>query len=66
MYIVELGNVEVMVDLLRKGHAGDGVEPSFDMTAGQDWEGNEIYLTEHDRQTVAQMVCELYPDEVYL
>lgn len=65
MYVVEIGGMEVFVYLLAKGDYDQGIEPTFEVSAGTDWEGEENVLTEAEKDDAVLWVITNYPDEVY-
>ena len=65
MYVVEVGGLEVLVTLLKKGNKEAGVMPVFDVDAGLDWDGDYVPLWSDDRASVIDYVCSNYNREVY-
>lgn len=65
MYVVDLGDLEVIAYLKTKGSLAHGIAPEFDIDAGTNWEGDPVYLTEEDVQDVTEWVCSVYAHEVY-
>lgn len=66
MYVVEVGGLEVLVTLLKKGNKEAGVKPVFDVDAGFDWDGDYVPLCSDDRASVIDYVCSNYNREVYI
>jgi hypothetical protein len=65
MYVVEIGGLEVMVTLLKKGSMKDMQRPVFDVDAGLDWDGDYVPLCSEDRESAIDYVISNYNREVY-
>ena len=66
MYWVEIGSLEVCVELVHYGDKAEGLEPEFYVSAGTDWEGNTNILTEEEEMLAIGHVKKRYEDEVYV
>ena len=65
-YVVEVGGVEIILTLLRKGNLEKGTEPFFGFTSGTDWEGDEVAVPKEDVETAVDFVKSNWSDEVYV
>lgn len=65
IYCVQLGETEVIVELIRQGHQDIGLQPHLEVDANTDWEGNSIYLTREEVELVKQEVIQNWPEEVW-
>lgn len=65
IYVVELGEIEVIVELIRQGDLELGLEPLFHIETGTDWEGNEVYISKADAKRAKLWVMENYSNEVW-
>lgn len=65
-YVVEVGNTELFVELTLVGVKSLGIKPRFEVTAGTDWEGNDIYLNGVDEAKAIAYVIKHHHDEVYV
>ena len=66
MYCVEIGGMEVFVDLVSHGIKDAGVDPIFNVTAGTDWDGVPYPLTREDEEDAIRWVITNYGHEVYM
>ena len=65
VYVVQLGELEVFVGLLSVGYKHLGIEPHFEVTAGTDWEGLDVYISGDDAEAAIAYVKKHHHDEVY-
>lgn len=65
MFVVEVGGLEVTVNLMHRGSLSKGTQPRFEVEAGVDWDGDEVPLCDEDRASAVAWVSDTYPDEVY-
>ena len=66
MYVVEIGGVEVFVELIVKGHKAYDLDPIFEVTANCDWEGVPIDITDQEEEEAILWVIRNYEHEVYI
>lgn len=64
-YVVEVGGVEIILTLLSKGSLKRGTQPFFKVSAGTDWDGDEVVVPEDDLYTAIDFVKSNWSDEVY-
>lgn len=65
IYSVEVGDIEVIVELIRRGDKRYNLKPWLEVDAGTDWDGNSIHLSKEDQQKAIDLVIENYPSEVW-
>lgn len=65
LYCVQLGETEVVVELIRQGIREIGLRPLLSVDANTDWDGNEIYLTKAEQEQCKQWVIDNYGDELW-
>lgn len=65
IYTVELGPLEVIAHLVRKGNRKKGRRPIIDLDAGTDWDGSPYILTEDEERKVIQWIEKNYASEVW-
>ena len=64
-YVVEVGGAEIILTLLSKGSLKRGTQPFFKVTAGTDWDGDEVVVPEDDLEIAIDYVKDVYSSEVY-
>lgn len=65
IYTVEIGHLEVIAYLVRKGNRKNGSRPKFNLDAGMDWDGYHHVLTEDEERKVIQWIEKNYASEVW-
>jgi hypothetical protein len=65
MYVLELGDKEVVVELIRKGSRSNNIPPTLSISGGMDWDGDEYLLDQEDKDIVVSEILTRYPHEVY-
>lgn len=65
IYCVELGEIEVIVELIRQGDTELGLPPLLMVETGTDWEGNAVYISAYEEEQAKQWVLDNYSHEVW-
>ena len=65
MFVVEVGGLEVTVNLMHRGSLSKGTQPRFEVEAGVDWDGDEVPLCAEDRLSAVQWVLSVYKGDCY-
>jgi len=65
-YLVQVGELELFVELLECGIKKFDIEPRFSVTAGSDWDGADVYVSPEDVRAAIAYVKQHHHDEVYM
>ena len=65
MFVVEVGGLEVTVNLMHRGSLSKGTQPRFEVEAGVDWDGDEVPLCAEDRLSAVHWVLSVYKEDCY-
>ena len=65
-YLVQVGELELFVELLERGISKFDIEPRFSVTAGSDWDDVDVYVSPEDVRAAIAYVKQHHHDEVYM